>query len=159
MTTPYLVRVEARRLLLDLIREAVVDTDIAVVYRWSPEVTSRLVIAGGDIEGQVSVRAMKGGRKPRRDSFDLTVFCAAGPSSVEVERTPLDPTGFASYDAQVAELIQYVDDVVADSPSLEQSDYALAATLDRVEGPNADLPSDGPVSAALVTVHFEVQHS
>jgi hypothetical protein len=159
VTTPYLVRVQARRLLLDLVKTAVVDTDIAVVYRWAPDIPDRLVIAGGNIEGPIEFRAMKSGRKPRRDSFDLTVFCAAGPGSVEVERTDLDPTGFEAYDAKVAELIQYVDDVIADDPHLAQTDHVLSASLSNVEGPNSDLPTDGPVSAAIVTVHFEVHHS
>lgn len=156
---PNLVRVQARRRLLELVAARVAGVDgLSVLYRLPPNHPGRKVIAGGDVEGEVSVPTMRAGRKARLDSFDLTVWCLAGPGSVELDLSdPLDPYGYESLDRAVLELVQVVDDVLAEDPRLEGL-AGWVATLAAIEGPNAGPTQQGPESAAAVTVHFEIRH-
>lgn len=167
-----LVRVEARMALLRLVAARIADDPqledlrgehgVAVLYRYDSKHPGRQVIAGDDIDGELSIEAFRGSaRQARLDSFDLQLFCGVGPNAVELDQSdPLDPAGFASLDIRVLRLVQVIDDVVAISPRLgdDGSMGSLTAQMAAVKGPNATETNEGPGSGAIVTVHIQTHH-
>lgn len=135
---------------------------VAVLYRYDSKHPGRQVIAGEDVDGELSIEAFRGpARQARLDSFDLQLFCGVGPNSVELDHSdPIDPAGFHSLDAQVMRLVQVVDDVVATSPRLDDDGSlgSLMATMSALKGPNATETNEGPGSGAIVTVHMQTHH-
>lgn len=157
-----LVRVEVRKELLRRIRATLPDdTSVAVQYRYWPNSGARQIIAGDDVEGEITAHQMRAGRHERIDGFDLKIVCAVGPNAVELDTSdPLDPGGFASVDAACLALVQVVDDVLADPDGARMPEIsgALVLSITSLEGPNGTETNEGPGAAAIVTVRVESRH-
>ena len=93
-----------------------------------------------EIDGQVSIPVMVGGRKERNDDFDI-------PIEVKV-------VGFATLDdtmQRLVEIVAVIEDTLADDTSLGDLDGVLSAEISRERITSAILP-EGPVGFAQVTV-------
>lgn len=154
-----LLRVEARRRLLDLISGAA-DDETAVFYALPSDWHDRKVIYFGEVRGTSEIRAMTSGRKRRLDQFSIDIHCVVGPAGATDHEDDLtrDPGGFQPADEACLALVQIIDDALADDPRLvlsEPLDGGLVATVGGIDGPNPRLWTEGSGSEAKVTVNVE----
>lgn len=101
---------------------------------------TRELVYVDEVDGQVSIPVMVGGRKERNDDFEI-------PIEIKV-------VGFGTLDetmVRLSEIVAVIEDTLADDTSLGALDGVLSAEITRERMTSAMLP-EGPVGFAQVIV-------
>jgi len=99
----------------------------------------------GAVEGPVTVPSLKAGRKRRHDNFTIDIHVVAA--------IPGKQSSPALAEARFEDLMEAVEDVIADDPHLDGLDgLAGGAMVVEIEGPDADGDIEGWVATAVIRV-------
>lgn len=127
--------------IIDLISSNPLVAGVTVAPGWPGERNHLAqIIWIDDIDGNVEIPVMTGGRKQRNDDFDIPI--------------QFQVLGFVNLDdtmRRLTELVAIVEDTLADDTSLDNLDGVLSAQITR-ERMTSAVTTEGPVGFAEVTV-------
>lgn len=127
--------------IIDLISSSPLVAGVTVAPGWPGERNHLAqIIWIDDIDGNVEIPVMTGGRKQRNDDFDIPI--------------QFQVLGFVNLDdtmRRLTELVAIVEDTLADDTSLDNLDGVLSAQITR-ERMTSAVTTEGPVGFAEVTV-------
>lgn len=127
--------------IIDLISSNPLIAGVTVAPGWPGERNHLAqIIWIDDIDGNVEIPVMTGGRKQRNDDFDIPI--------------QFQVLGFVNLDdtmRRLTELVAIVEDTLADDTSLDNLDGVLSAQITR-ERMTSAVTTEGPVGFAEVTV-------
>lgn len=131
--------------LIDLVREHPAMVKVLVEPGWPGDKNVRAEMVWVDeVDGDVSIPVMTGGRTHRDDKFDIPFLCrVAG-------RRDLDGTL-----TRLTEMMAAIEDVLADSPTLEDFDGVVSAEITSETFTCGETPADGRLGFGrlVVSVH------
>lgn len=141
------IRWAAVKQIVDLLSTSPLMANVTVCPGFPGEeiAKTRELIYVDEVDGQVSIPVMVGGRKERNDDFDI-------PLEVKV-------IGFVSLDdtmRRLTEIVSVIEDTLADDTSLGGLDGVLSAEITRERMTSAQLP-EGPVGFAQVVVSISTR--
>lgn len=127
--------------IIDLISSNPLVAGVTVAPGWPGERNHLAqIIWIDDIDGNVEIPVMTGGRKQRNDDFDIPI--------------QFQVLGFVNLDdtmRRLTELVAIVENTLADDTSLDNLDGVLSAQITR-ERMTSAVTTEGPVGFAEVTV-------
>ncbi len=127
--------------IIDLISSTPLVAGVTVAPGWPGERNHLAqIIWIDDIDGNVEIPVMTGGRKQRNDDFDIPI--------------QFQVLGFVNLDdtmRRLTELVAIVEDTLADDTSLDNLDGVLSAQITR-ERMTSAVTTEGPIGFAEVTV-------
>lgn len=131
--------------LIDLIRDHPAMVKVLVEPGWPGDKNSRPEMVWIDrVDGDVSIPVMTGGRTTRDDKFDIPFLLrVAGRRDHDITLTRL------------TEMMSAVEDVLADSPTLDDFDGVVSAEITSESFMCGETPSDGHLGFGelVVSVH------
>lgn len=130
--------------LIDLLRDHALMAGVVVEPGWPGDQVGPETVWVADLDGQVNIPVMTGGRKQRDDLFRI-------PFEIRiVGNVDLDATF-----ARLTEIVSAIEDVLADSPTLSELDGVVSAEVTEERFSIADVPATGRVGMAelVVSVH------
>lgn len=132
--------------IIDLIQSNPLVAGVTVAPGWPGERNHLAqIIWIDDIDGNVEIPVMTGGRKQRNDTFDIPIqFQVLGLVSLDDTMNRL------------TELVAIVEDTLADDTSLDNLDGVLSAEITR-ERMTSAVTTEGPVGFAEVTVSISTR--
>lgn len=136
------IRWQVARYLLDLARSHG-DLDGVQIFDGWPGDKARVpeMMWVEDIDSDVSIPVMTGGRTHRDDRFEITL-------SIRV----VGRRDRASTVDRIDEIAAAIEDIVADSSTLHDFDGVVSAEVTRERSTSADTPSDGPLGFGQIVV-------
>lgn len=119
---------------------------VQVTQGWPGRAIEPEFVAIANVAGNLSLPLMQAGRKPRDDDFVVTILISTAKGGRDT---------FAEVEARAEDLYAVIENALANDPSLGAIDGVLWAAIERVEGPNSEITTEGP--AAFLTVDIAVR--
>jgi hypothetical protein len=138
------IRSEVKAALVSTITAAL--PGVQVSQGWPGRGIEPEFVAVANVSGTMSLPLMQAGRKPREDDFVISILIGTAKGGRDT---------IEEVEARALELLAVVEDALADDPSLGEIDGVLWMAIERVDGPNSEITTEGP--AAFLTVEIAVR--